>query len=76
MLLKLSKHAIKTEQACYKCKLKIRKKLPNQMNFSYKNEQFCIKNSCFLQKKTDFSCVIQLFVVPLQSEMVKRLFAS
>lgn len=54
MLLKLSKHAIKTEQACYKCKLKIRKNLPNQMNFSYKNEQFCIKNSCFLQKKRFF----------------------
>ena len=54
MLLKQSRHAIKIEQACYKCKLKIRKKLPNQMNFSYKNEQFCIKNSCFLQKKRIF----------------------
>lgn len=54
MLLKLSRHAKKIEQACYKCKLKIRKNLPNQMNFSYKNEQYCIKNSCFLQKKWIF----------------------
>ena len=50
----LSRHAIKIEQACYKCKLKIRKKLTNNMNFSYKNEQYCIKNSCFLQKKRFF----------------------
>lgn len=47
MLLKLSRHAISVTE-------KIRKKLPNQMNFSYKNEQYCIKNSCFLQKKRFF----------------------
>ena len=64
MRLGVSKLAIKTE-------LQIRNKMRILRDDSCKNEHSCIKNSCFYAKKSVFSCVIQLFVVPLQSEMVK-----